>query len=116
LGPIDAAAVQAALADRAGQDLFIHLETNAGAYAGLRDTKVVPVGAYIRNGRVRFERGAITGSGPYRVGLKTEHGWVYAEGLTDWEVDGMGRLLLAGHDADGCLGVALQLSQEPFSI
>jgi hypothetical protein len=116
MGPIDPRAVLAALESRAGRDLYLHLETNAGAYAGLRNTKVVPVGAYIRNGRIRFERGALTGSGPYRVGLKMDDGWVYAEGLTDWEEDDQGRLLLAGHDADGALGVALQLSDEAFPL
>ena len=113
---IDREAVQQALAERAGRELYLHLETNAGAYAGLRDTKTVPVGAYIRNTRVRYERGSITGGGPYRVGLKLQHGWVYAEGLTDWEIDDQNRLLLAGHDADGCLGVALQLSEAPFHV
>ena len=114
--PIDRDDVQGALNSRAGQDLYLHLETNGGAYVGLRDPKAVGVGAYIRNGRVRYERGAITGKGPYRVGLKMEHGWIYAEGLTDWQVDPHGRLLLAGHDDNGALNVALQLSEEPFPI
>ncbi|AFZ69173.1 YojF family protein [Deinococcus peraridilitoris] len=114
--PIDREAVQAALSVRANRPLYLHLETNAGAYAGLRETKTVPVGAYIRNALVCFERAAIAGKGPFRVGLKLELGWVYAEGLTDWELDAHDRLLLAGHDADGCLGVALQLSEVPFRI
>ncbi|WP_027483731.1 YojF family protein [Deinococcus pimensis] len=111
---IEREAVQRELDVRRGRPMYLHLETNAGAYARLRDGKATPVGAYVRNGLVSYERGLITGSGPYRVGLKLELGWVYAEGLTDWEVDGLGRLLLAGHDADGGLGVALELSERPF--
>ncbi len=72
--------------------------------------------AYIRNGKVRYERGTITGVGPYRVGLKMEDGWIYGEGLTDFEIDEKGRLLLAGHDGDGRLAIALELSVTPFGI
>jgi len=43
-------------------------------------------------------------------------GWIYAEGLTDYEVDAAGRLLLAGHDGDGRLAIALELSLEPFPV
>lgn len=105
---IEAEAVQKALQDMVDRDLYIHLETTNGAYSKKK------AGAFIRNGVVRFSRGLIKGTGPYRVGLKMEHGWVYAEGLTDWELDDRGRLLLAGHDEEGKLAVALQLSREPF--
>lgn len=43
-----------------------------------------------------------------------DHGWVYAEGITHWEVDDKERLLLAGHDNQGRLAVALELSLTPF--
>lgn len=106
--PIHRGAVQKALEEMAGEDVYIHLETTNGAYS------IGSAGAFIRNARVRYSSGRIAGKGPYRVGLKMDLGWVYAEGLTDWERDDRGRLLLAGHDEDGKLSVALQLSREPF--
>lgn len=107
--PIETDHVQKVLDTLVNTDLYIHLETTKGAYT--KNTS----GAYIRNTVVRFSQGRIKGSGPYRVGLKMEHGWIYAEGLTDWEpLDDKGRLLMAGHDEDGKLTVALQLSPEPF--
>ncbi|AEH49317.1 YojF family protein [Parageobacillus thermoglucosidasius] len=112
--PIDVCEVQAALNRFANQDVYIHLETTNGAYASHHNEGFFSVGAYIRNGLIRFSRGKITGNRPYRVGLKLDFGWVYAEGLTDWELTGKGQLLLAGHDQEGRLAVALQLSREPF--
>ncbi|WP_027415657.1 YojF family protein [Aneurinibacillus terranovensis] len=94
--------------------VYIHLETTNGAYAAHQNENFFSTGAYIRNGQVQITRGKITGNGPYRAGLKIELGWIYAEGLTHWEVDEKGRLLLAGYDNDGKLGVALQLSTKPF--
>ncbi|MFD3449838.1 YojF family protein [Microbacteriaceae bacterium 4G12] len=98
----------------AQEDVYVHLETTNGAYAAHHNEKVMNVGAFIRNARIQFERGKITGNDPYRVGLKMEHGWVYAEGITHWEKDAKGRLLMAGHDEKGRLAVALQLSRTPF--
>ncbi|PYE54048.1 YojF family protein [Deinococcus yavapaiensis] len=112
--PIDREAVQAYLSRHAHQDLYLHLETSTGAYAALTDKNVPTVAAIVRNTALQYERGTLTGTGPYRVGLKLQLGWVYAEGLTDWHVDEEGRLLLAGHDADGALLVALQLGRTPF--
>lgn len=107
--PIQKEKVQQILEDWTNHDLYIHLETTNGAYSKHK------VGAYIRNGHVSFSQGRITGEGgAYRVGLKIEQGWVYAEGLTDWEWDDQGRLLLAGHDEEGRLAIALQLSSQPF--
>ncbi|MDI9258628.1 YojF family protein [Alicyclobacillus sendaiensis] len=114
--PIDVQAVQAALNRFVGDDVYLHLETTNGAYAAHRFGQPMAVCAYIRNGRVRFERAAIAGNRPYRVGLKMEQGWIYAEGLTDYEVDEKGRLLLAGHDDEGRLAVALQLSRTPWPM
>lgn len=114
--PIRREAVDEAIQGFVNQDVYIHLETTNGAYAALRSEASMAVCAYIRNGIVRFNRGSIAGDGPYRVGLKMDTGWIYAEGLTDWEVDGEGRLLLAGNDADGRLAVALQLSHQPFPM
>lgn len=113
MGPIERENVQKVLNDFANVELFLHLETTNGAYTGYRQ-KELSVGAFIRNAKIRYSRGKITGVGPFRVGLKLDDGWVYAEGLTDWEVDGQGRLLLAGHNAEGKLAAALQLSKTPF--
>ena len=112
--PIDKDAVQKAIDRFRGQDVYLHLETTNGAYATHRDERFFNANAYIRNARIRFNRGKLTGDGPYRAGLKLDLGWVYAEGLTDWEVDEKGRLLLAGHNEEGKLAVALELSLEPF--
>ncbi|MCF8564097.1 YojF family protein [Alicyclobacillus tolerans] len=108
--------VQTELDRFVNQEVYLHLETTNGAYAAHRGENSMAVCAYIRNGQVRFHRGTITGNGPYRVGLKMEQGWIYAEGLTDFEVDGDGRLLLAGNDSDGRLAVSLELSTTPFPM
>lgn len=114
--PMDKTSVQAALEKFSGREVYLHLETTNGAYAAHFGQSPMAVCAYIRNGRVQFGRGVVTGDGPYRVGLKMDHGWIYAEGLTDYEVDPEERLLLAGHDAEGRLAVALNLSLRPFDL
>lgn len=114
--PIVREAVEAALQTFVNQTVYVHLETTNGAYAaqGITGTKAPAVGCFIRNAAVRFHRAGLHGDGPFRAGLQLEQGWVYAEGLTDWEIDAAGRLLLAGHDGEGRLAVALELSREPF--
>jgi hypothetical protein len=114
VGPIDPVRVQAELDARLGRDVYLHLETTTGSYTALGPEKRTPVIAFVRNAVVRYERGLVTGVGPYRVGLKLEAGWVYAQGLTDYTVTERGELLLAGHDEDGNLRVGLQLSVQPF--
>jgi len=120
MGPIDADKVQAALQTYVDKPVYLHLETTNGAYAAQQaitgQPKAMAVCAYIRNGVVHFHRASIAGNGPYRVGLQMENGWIYAEGLTDWEIDEEGRLLLAGHDFEGRLAVALELSLTPFGV
>ncbi|WP_141430919.1 YojF family protein [Bacillus sp. 03113] len=108
--------VQKKLDQLANKDVYIHLETTNGAYAAHKDESFFSSGAYIRNALVRYEYGKITGNGPFRVGLKMEIGWIYAEGITHFEVDEFDRLLLAGHDYEGKLAVALQISPTPFNI
>jgi len=112
--PISKEEVQNKINLFANKEIYLHLETTNGAYASHNDATKMTVGAYIRNTKITFSLGKITGVNPYRVGLKTDIGWVYAEGLTDWHVDENGRLLLAGHDQDGRLAVAFQLSTKPF--
>jgi len=113
--PVNAETVQKEIDRFANQDVYLHLETTAGAYASHFDEKFFSSGAYIRNALVQYERGKIAGTGPsYRVGLKMPIGWIYAEGITHFEVDSSGRLLLAGHDYSGKLAVCLEISLKPF--
>jgi hypothetical protein len=112
--PIERSEVQHAIDSFAGTDVYIHLETTNGAYATHKDETFFSAGAHIRNALIRYVHGKIIGEGPYRAGLKLELGWVYAEGLTHFEIDEQGRLLLAGLDYDGKLAVALEISLRPF--
>jgi hypothetical protein len=106
--------VQEVINRYANKDVYLHLETTNGAYASHRNEGFFSAGAYIRNALIKYERGKIVGNGPYRVGLKMANGWVYAEGITHFEIDEQERLLLAGHDHDGKLAVALEISPVPF--
>ncbi|WP_042470699.1 YojF family protein [Bacillus ndiopicus] len=99
----------------ANKDVYIHLETTNGAYASHFDTKVFNAGAFIRNAKIRYELGKVVDDTPHRIGLKMEHGWVYAQGITHYELDEHGRLLMAGLDYTGKLAIALQISETPFS-
>lgn len=105
--------VQKELNELKNKPIYIHLETTNGAYASHFGNKGVNVGAYIRNAQITFTEADIKGDIGHRVGLKTELGWVYAEGLTEYEIF-EDKLLLAGHDPEGRLMVALQLSETPF--
>lgn len=97
------------------QSIYLHLETSTGSYVGVGDADTLPACAYIRNGIVEFTEGKIVkNEGWYSVGLKIADGWIYAEGLTDWEVTDDGKLLLGGHDREGNLKIGLELSFEPF--
>lgn len=104
------AEVEAALGRFAGRPVYMHLETTAGAYTE------GGFGAFARNVPICHRGAAVRGEGPYRVGLRLDQGWIYAEGLTEWETDGDGRLLLAGRDDQDRLTVALQLSATPFPV
>ncbi|QFT89243.1 hypothetical protein FIU87_11340 [Bacillus sp. THAF10] len=110
---IDQKLVQDQLNTFVDTNVFVHLETTNGAYAGHHNTGQA-VGAFIRNVPLTFERAKLAGNGPYRVGLKLAHGWVYAEGVTHYEVDDKNRLLMAGLNPEGKLAVALQISESPF--
>ncbi|MGE7272988.1 YojF family protein [Brevibacillus panacihumi] len=113
--PISPEKIQPLLEHFCNRDVYLHLETTNGSYAVLRGEKTISVGSFVRNVVVRFERGMIAGNGPYRVGLKMEHGWIYAEGLTDWDPASTENvLLMAGHDEEGRLMIAFQLSVTPF--
>jgi len=111
---IDKSDIQARIDAMKNQDLYIHLEMTTGAYAAHFDSNKHPASIFITNTKIRFGHGAISGEGPYRVGLKMELGWIYAEGLTHYEEQETERLIMAGHDGQGKLVVALQLSKQPF--
>lgn len=111
---VDIKKVQELINSFANKDVYIHLETTNGAYASHHNQAFFSAGAYIRNALVNYELGKITGNGPFRVGLKINLGWVYAEGITHYEFDEQGRLLMAGHDYNGKLAVALEISETPF--
>lgn len=113
--PIQIEKVQRELEKYKNKKVYIHLETTNGAYASHFGNQGVNVGAYIRNAPINFSEGKIKGAnGVYRIGLKHEYGWLYAEGLSDWEIYDKSKLLLAGHDQDGRLMVAFQISETPF--
>lgn len=113
--PIEIEKVQQALDSYLNKEVYVHLETTNGAYANHLDANAYTVGAYIRNAKVTYKQAKIIGEGnSYRVGLKMELGWIYAEGLTDWTIYREDQLLLAGHDREGRLMVALQISETPF--
>jgi hypothetical protein len=111
---IDQASVQIVIDQFKDQDLYIHLEMTTGAYASHNDKSKFTASTFIRNGIIRYSLGSIEGSGPFRVGLKIDQGWIYSQGLTHWEETDNERLILAGHDNEGKLVVSLQLSKEPF--
>ncbi|MBB6734213.1 YojF family protein [Cohnella zeiphila] len=112
--PIDPSVIQNRIDNLRDRDLYIHLEMTTGAYAAHRDSSKHPAATFISNALIRFSHGSVSGGGPFRVGLKMPHGWVYSEGLTHYEETDSERLIMAGHDREGKLVVALQLSPQPF--
>ncbi|MEF3304616.1 DUF1806 family protein [Paenibacillus sp. GYB003] len=112
--PIDPKHVQHLLDQWNGETLYLQMEMTTGAYAAHNDSSKFTASTFVKNGTVRYGRGSIAGAGPYRVGLKTETGWVYSEGLTHYDSDGADLLLLAGYDAEGKLVVGLQLGRNPL--
>lgn len=107
--------VQELISSFANKDVYIHLETTNGSYAGHFNEGILNAGAFIRNVVIKFEIGKIEGESPHRVGLKLPLGWVYAQGITHFTVDKHGRLLMAGLDSEGKLSVALHISETPFT-
>ncbi|GAB2544822.1 YojF family protein [Gracilibacillus alcaliphilus] len=113
--PIEIDQLQQYIDAFANKEVYIHLETTNGAYASHFNKDAYNAGAFIRNAQVTYQRGKIVGAGStYRVGLKLEIGWIYAEGVSQYELDKNNRLLMAGHDREGRLMVALQISETPF--
>ncbi|PLR66133.1 YojF family protein [Bacillus sp. UMB0893] len=113
--PIKKEEIQKYLDVLLNKEVYVHLETTTGAYSAHMNENNMTVVAFIRNVKVSFNQAKITGQGPYRVGLKLDHGWIYAEGLTDWVFNEKNQLLMAGHDREGKLAIALQISETPFA-
>lgn len=111
---INKALVQEQLDQYANEDLYLHMELTMGAYTAHNDSSKHPASNFIKNIPVQYSKGTIEGDTYYRVGLKINDGWVYTEGLTHWEENEEGRVLLAGHDAEGRLIVSLLLSRTLF--
>lgn len=112
---VQVSALQNLLNTFANKDVYIHLETTNGSYAAHYDEKFFNAGAFIRNAKIKYELAKVVGDTPHRVGLKMEHGWVYAQGITHYELDEKGRLLMAGLDYSGKLAIALEISETPFT-
>ena len=110
--------VQQHLEEYKGQPVYLHVETTNGAYASHFDKQVFNAGTFLRNIQVTYVQAKITGGGkePFRIGLKLEGGWVYVQGLTHYEITESGELLLAGHNFQGQLAAALEISRTPFPL
>lgn len=110
--------VQQHLDEFANTPVYLHVETTNGAYASHFDERVFNAGTFLRNIKVTYIQGKITGGkkDPYRVGLKLEGGWVYVQGLTHYEIAEDGAFLMAGHNYDGQLAAALEISRTPFHL
>ncbi|WP_028593755.1 YojF family protein [Paenibacillus assamensis] len=112
--PIQQERVQQLLQTFQNKRVYLHLEMTTGAYASHRDKSKLTASVFTKNTGIRYSHGTISGNGPYRIGLKTEDGWVYAEGLTHWDEQEANQLIIAGHDQQGKLIVCLMLSETPF--
>ena len=77
--------IQTYLDAHVSMPLYVHVETTNGAYATHNEPDFHNAGMFIRNVVIEYSIGQIKGDGPYRVGLKLDHGWLYFEGLTDYE-------------------------------
>jgi hypothetical protein len=113
--PVKPDHLQELISSFANKDVYIHLETTNGSYAGHFNEGFFNAGAFIRNIVVKFELGKVAGDSPHRIGLKLPFGWIYAQGITHFTVDEHGRLLMAGLDPEGKLAVALEISETPFT-
>ncbi|QAY67226.1 DUF1806 family protein [Paenibacillus protaetiae] len=112
---IEPVRVQLLLDSLKERELYVHLEITNGAYTSHHDKSRLVAANFIKNVPIRYTHGSISGSGPYRVGLKLERGgWVFAEGLTHYDEHETDRIVLEGHEQDGKLVVALLLGPEPF--
>ncbi len=111
--------LQALLDQYANQPVYLHVETTNGAYANHFDQRVFNAGTFLRNIQVNYQHAQLKGGGkePFRIGLKLDnHGWVYVQGLTHYEVDKHDALLIAGFNYEGQLAAALEISRQAFDV
>lgn len=72
---------------------------------------------FVRNFRLDLREAHVAGGekGSFRVAFRFDRqGWLRMEGLTHYEVNSEGQLLLAGYDNQGRMDVALHLGKEAF--
>ncbi|AZN41454.1 DUF1806 family protein [Paenibacillus albus] len=99
--PIIRTEVETELRKFVGAEVYIHSEATSFVF--------------VRNFKVQVTHAFIAGEGSYRAAIRFDgHGWLRMEALTHYEVDGQGRLLLAGYDDRGRMNVAFHLGREPF--
>jgi hypothetical protein len=99
--PITKQQVEAALSAYTGADAYVHSEATSFVF--------------VRNFKIHITDAYLAGEGPYRVALRFDgSGWLRTEALTHYEVDELGRLILAGYDDRGRMNAALHLGKEPF--
>ncbi len=98
----------------ANKEIYLHLEMTMGAYTAHKDKKVHPASNFAKNVPIKFMHGTLSDSFPFRIGLKLDKGWVYAEGLTHYEYTDDGVLLFSGNDDEGRLIAAVHLSDMPL--
>lgn len=96
------------------KEVYLHMEMTMGVYTSHKDENIHPASNFIKNVVIKYSHGMITDSSPYRIGLKLDGGWVYAEGMTHWDETDKERLILSGNDKDGRLISAFQISEKPF--
>lgn len=108
--PISLETVVPVLERYSGRTVYLHLETTAGAYtAG-------GFGAFLRNAPVHVRRVMLRDGKALRVGIETDIGFVYAEGVTHWQEDPEHGLRFEGHDDEGRITVCCELSPEPLPM
>ena len=112
---VNAEHLQELITSFANKDVYIHLETTNGSYAGHFQEGFFNAGVFVRNVVIKYELGKVAGESPHRIGLKLPSGWIYAQGITHYTVDEHNRLLMAGLDPEGKLAVSLEISETPFT-
>ncbi len=98
----------------ANRKVYLHLEMTMGAYTAHKNDKVHPASNFVKNVPIEFIHGTLSDSFPFRIGLKLAEGWVYAEGLTDYEFTDDGVLMFSESDQEGRLIAAVHLSDMPL--
>lgn len=112
--PIERDLVQRRIHEFENKTVYLHLEMTMGAYTAHRDQNVHPASNFVKNVPIKFIHGHLSEKSPYRIGLKLDTGWIYAEGLTHFTYTEKGALLLSGNDGEGRLIAAVHLSEIPL--